>query len=624
MRCRLPRYREVRLVLTKACQARCRYCGERSSQDEAEIAPADIKRVLNNTDPNDQLLILTGGEPTMHPQFPQIVEELRQDSRRRVALETNGFVFRNRLLVKAISDVSWEAVRVHAPASSRLLFEQISGLPGSFDAWTAALSNLAQADIPLELAVLVSPETVDSLPGFFESRLPIEGIRCLRLSLPDPRRMAPGTTVGNYDEDGFLTALATFLDAARKLDKPVFFDRLWYIPPCRQGSLLALGLIGSPLPILRANDPPDGFRKEAVCLSCRLSDICPGTLENPPGGAFANPGKLLDEAETWRYRGLLRAYRLAETPKEQKHAFTLSFLKSSAIDSAVLRVNLRCNMACPFCSVALDGTEPTFLELREAIEELAARGIRRLVLSGGEPLLNQRLDELINLAKRCGIGEIELQTNGLMLRTVEAARKLEAAGLDRVLVSLHGSTAEVADRCTACPGGFRHTLWALESLAATSLAVRINFVVNGLNYTELPRFVEWFFHDLRYRHPHLELMLSVARPIQAFRNKKLNAFVSFTQLAPFLVQTLDQCRQLGVERISGLLGECGIPPCVLGRDFERLRGMFEDDILVSEQSNNVYLETCSGCPWKTRCVGLPEDYLSLFGTEEFRQKTENR
>jgi cyclic pyranopterin phosphate synthase len=112
----------------------------------------------------------------------------------------------------------------------------------------------------------------------------------------------------------------------------------------------------------------------------------------------------------------------------------------------VLRLSLtaRCNLACPYCLP--DGQEPSgllSLEQRLQVAKAAvALGAKSLRLTGGEPLLYKELDELIGALqplRREGLQEIALTSNGLLL-SAERAQQLREAGLDRLTLSLDGTT----------------------------------------------------------------------------------------------------------------------------------------------------------------------------------------
>jgi cyclic pyranopterin phosphate synthase len=130
----------------------------------------------------------------------------------------------------------------------------------------------------------------------------------------------------------------------------------------------------------------------------------------------------------------------------------------------VLRLSLtaRCNLACPYCLP--DGVEPPgLLTLEQRLRVIAAAvnlGVRSLRLTGGEPLLHSGLEELIAAvqplraqhANGPGLREIALTSNGVLL-SAERARALRAAGLDRITLSLDGTTGAAVARMAGVGGG---------------------------------------------------------------------------------------------------------------------------------------------------------------------------
>ena len=129
----------------------------------------------------------------------------------------------------------------------------------------------------------------------------------------------------------------------------------------------------------------------------------------------------------------------------------------------VLRLSLtaRCNLACPYCLP--DGIEPpgllTLAQRLRVIEAAVALGVTSLRLTGGEPLLHAGLEELIAAVQPLrakgpdgpGLREIALTSNGALL-SAERARALRAAGLDRITLSLDGTTGAAVARMAGVGG----------------------------------------------------------------------------------------------------------------------------------------------------------------------------
>ena len=108
-----------------------------------------------------------------------------------------------------------------------------------------------------------------------------------------------------------------------------------------------------------------------------------------------------------------------------------------------LRISVtdRCNIRCFYCMPAgAVRFKPrrellSFEEIERLVNVVARMGVRKLRLTGGEPLVRQGLPRLVAmLAQVAGIDEIALTTNGMLL--AEQAEPLRAAGLRRVNISL--------------------------------------------------------------------------------------------------------------------------------------------------------------------------------------------
>jgi cyclic pyranopterin phosphate synthase len=158
-----------------------------------------------------------------------------------------------------------------------------------------------------------------------------------------------------------------------------------------------------------------------------------------------------------------------------------------------LSVTDRCNFRCVYCMPReVFGREFEFLRRSqlltfEEIERLArifaALGVRKLRLTGGEPLLRNDLETLVSrLAAIEGIEDLALTTNGSLL-TLDKARALRAAGLHRVTISLDTLDDAVFRQVNDVDLPVSRVLHAIDATAAAGLTpVKIDVVVKrGLN-----------------------------------------------------------------------------------------------------------------------------------------------
>ena len=162
-----------------------------------------------------------------------------------------------------------------------------------------------------------------------------------------------------------------------------------------------------------------------------------------------------------------------------------------------LRVSLtdRCNLRCTYCMPAeVFDKDHVFLrkeqllrltELDRIIGAFVRCGVRKLRLTGGEPLLRRGAVKFLRGLGRFGkLEDVAMTTNGLLL--AEFAEELAEAGLHRVTVSLDALDPEIFG---AMNGRGHHPSRVLEGIAAAKaagLGVKVNMVVQrGVNDSQI-------------------------------------------------------------------------------------------------------------------------------------------
>jgi GTP 3',8-cyclase len=184
--------------------------------------------------------------------------------------------------------------------------------------------------------------------------------------------------------------------------------------------------------------------------------------------------------------------------------------RGRALTDLRLSVTDRCNFRCRYC-LPRETTGPlSFLPKAELLSfeelELLARvfvelGVRKIRLTGGEPLLRRELPKLVQRLQALGV-ELALTTNGVLLS--EYAAGLRDAGLNRVTVSLDAlDPAVFAAMCDAPSFGPADVLRGIDSAVEAGFrGVKINCVVKrSTNLSEVLPLVRHFQgsgHELRF------------------------------------------------------------------------------------------------------------------------------
>jgi cyclic pyranopterin phosphate synthase len=180
---------------------------------------------------------------------------------------------------------------------------------------------------------------------------------------------------------------------------------------------------------------------------------------------------------------------IPSTPMVDGFGRRITYVRMSVTD--------RCDLRCRYCMAE----QMTFLPRKDvlSLEEIVgladifiARGVRRIRLTGGEPLVRKGIDQLVpELGRRVGNGldELTMTTNGTQLE--RWAEMLFDAGIRRINVSLDTRDAELFRHITR-RGDLAQVLRGIDAAARAGLVVKINMVaLKGMNENEIPAMLRW-------------------------------------------------------------------------------------------------------------------------------------
>jgi GTP 3',8-cyclase len=166
-----------------------------------------------------------------------------------------------------------------------------------------------------------------------------------------------------------------------------------------------------------------------------------------------------------------------------------------------LRVSItdRCNYKCVYCRTGELGAQYPELAIDEYFRLIAlfvSLGITKVRLTGGEPLLRHGLLDLVRALARLRTLEgkpldLALTTNGHLLDSL--ARPLQAAGLNRITVSMDAVDAPTFERITRIPGSFASVLSGIRAARAAGLTpLKVNCVLlRGFNEDQIESFARF-------------------------------------------------------------------------------------------------------------------------------------
>ncbi|MEX2527472.1 MAG: GTP 3',8-cyclase MoaA [Gemmatimonadota bacterium] len=220
---------------------------------------------------------------------------------------------------------------------------------------------------------------------------------------------------------------------------------------------------------------------------------------------------------------------------------TIEYLRISVTD--------KCNLRCVYC-MPMEGLPwlsrdeiLSYEEIAGIVATMAGMGLRRVRITGGEPLVRKDLPLLVEQLSRIReIEDISLSTNGVLL--ADQADALRDAGLNRINLSLDSLEPQRVDSISRRTGVFPKVMAGLDAAERVGFApIKLNVVlIRGENDHEL----EAFARLSRQRPWHIRFIELM--PTGANLDMSRNQFFS-------CAEALDRLRRMGeLEPVSGPTG----------------------------------------------------------------------
>ncbi len=204
------------------------------------------------------------------------------------------------------------------------------------------------------------------------------------------------------------------------------------------------------------------------------------------------------------------------------HGRAIRYLRISVTD--------RCDLRCRYCMAE----QMTFLpksallsleEIAIIAERFVARGVTKIRLSGGEPLVRRDVGELVRRLGDLvghGLDELTMTTNGT--RLADHAPALLAAGMRRINVSLDSLDADRFRHITR-HGDVAQVIGGIRAARDAGLRIKINMVaLKGLNEDEIGPMLQWCADE------GLDLSLIETMPLGAIDEDRVDRFLPLTRV----------------------------------------------------------------------------------------------
>lgn len=228
-----------------------------------------------------------------------------------------------------------------------------------------------------------------------------------------------------------------------------------------------------------------------------------------------------------------------------------------------LSVTDRCDLRCTYC-MPEGGVLPkshdeilSYEEILRIVSLMAQLGIKKVRLTGGEPLVRKNLSELVARIKAIdGIEKVVLTTNGVLLS--EQLPALADAGLDGVNISLDALSEDIFQKITRRKGAERVLCSIDKALSYQHLRVKLNCVPMPINESQIIPMCEKFLADERLDLRFIELMpIGLGMGAAGIPEAELKAKIEgrFGSLLPLEHTPTDgPCKYFAVSNMPGRLG----------------------------------------------------------------------
>ena len=279
----------------------------------------------------------------------------------------------------------------------------------------------------------------------------------------------------------------------------------------------------------------------------------------------------------------------------------------------------RCNNNCIFCNAESSRKAHINRSTQEIKETIISnsKDYNEIMFIGGEFTIRDDAIDLIGLAKKKGYKKIAIETNGRMFAINNFTKRILKAGLNNITFSIHGSCAKTHDGLTRVKNSFAQCMEGLKNTKRHNVNIYINFVINKLNYKEIPLLVEKFG-----KLPNLTTIgFSFIRPPVHMDYDFIKEITPlFTEILPYL-KSVEKKEKVKFQNI---------PKCVfnskrvISQDHKRRiyknYGLFEEksDLYTSLENEFIKYKFCNLCLNNGRCIGILKRYCEVYGKEEFK------
>lgn len=605
---------EIRLSLQ--CDNYCDHCFISDRDQLQTYSKQQVFKLIDDTDAD--VVLITGGEPTLHADFLEIIQYVTA-TQRRVLLQSHGRAFANPEFTALAAPHLWR-VLIPVHHSDDAQHDKIVHVEGASRETWRGLHNLQQHS-----HIIIATQTVITYANYQDI-----------LSLADRiQSEVPGAemtiTYPHAVGGAANSTTAPTLEAISSYLQPVFakYGRLidvHYIPPCyihphtttvhsvdvekaidelslRSPDKAKLDILQGQWQEVRANELFDHYIKADQCASCIFSPVChgiPKTYSTVLGHKF-DPIPVQDP-----YAEAILNMKLSET---RKYSLPLAYREAifhkmwQSVSTELITSD--CNYTCEHCyATNFPRLSLTLEEFKQHVDQTVLEKRHSMVdLFGyGEPTLHPDYLEMLKYVRSVGLSAVTCGSGGSRFSDRQFFDTALELGLNELTLSIVSDDPELAAKIT---GDINATQNAFKILGYMhDVKQRRDFIPIVL--VPLTRrtliTLESTVDTIQRIYPRVTTLLSACFPYG--RAETTDLLPAFTELQPTLHRIF--------ERYQDSIMSTEIPLCIIAPYHNTILMRESGQTKEAKQETFVQLPSCSVCVEKNRCPGILKKHLEFY------------
>ncbi|MEW6074769.1 MAG: radical SAM protein [Candidatus Omnitrophota bacterium] len=594
--------------LTKACNNRCLFCLDYESQDGSCIELSLVQsELMKGRNENIRRAVLSGGEPSLHPKFHEIVRFANKIGYSHIQVITNGRMFAYKNFLKDAIDAGLKEITFSIHECEGKPHDRITQVAGSYSQSLAGLINALKSP-----RLIVSQDIVVNKLNVRRLATIIKFFIRMGVSEFDLLQIVPFGRAWNnrrilfYNIEKELPYLKKAFDLSKNKNLHIFTNRfpaqyfegyenliqspekLYYEVKGRKAEFEQYFKSNTTLKCKGArcgycfmksfcNDlalfKRDGIVKpKSIPFCIKGSEFLQAKFESR---AIANNGNAIDIFDFLDF--FIKNRYFVKGPRCALCAFTSTcdgmqcgFIRSNGYNVLVpipkkpfknyfasFEVPSPCKKGCIFCSRSIGNKknkEPAVKPHRVKADLAYIHNnlkIDKLRIGGNEPLNYPGVLRILKYAKALGYGEIRLSTSGEKLNDFNFTRKFSASGVDKVQLSIYGYNDDSHDFITGTPGSFKILVNAIRNLQKfPRIEIMLHSLLLKQNYLYITKIYDFIASHFRL----FPINFCMVRP----RNNDQRDYFEFAPKFSEIAKMLNRNKIMSHAKIR-------IPYCVLPR-----------------------------------------------------------